>query len=68
MKKFHVFCKVDLKIFPMSYHELNLDAGKASKRDLELALHVGQILHRMAIFLCFDYVHRFSLMEDVLMM
>ena len=66
--------KVDLKIFPMRYHELNLDVGKASKRDLKVALrigpvalHVGQIFHRMAIFICFDCVHGFSLMGDVLL-
>ena len=59
----------------MSYHELNLDAGKASKKDLQVVLHVGlvalrvgQILHRMAIFLYFNCVHGFSLMEDVLLM
>ena len=74
MKKFLLFWKLYLNIFPMSYHELNLDAEKASKRDLKvalcvgpLALRVGQILHRMAIFLCFDYVHGFFLMEDILM-
>ena len=59
----------------MRYHELNCDAGKASKRDLKVvlrvgpvALRVGQILHKMAIFLCFDCVHGFSLMEDVLLL
>jgi len=59
----------------MSYHELNLDVGKASKRDLSVALRVepvalriGQILHRMAILLCFDYDHGFFLMEDVLIL
>ena len=59
----------------MSYHELNLDVGKASKTDLKVALRVGpmalcvgQILHKMAIFLCFDYVHGFSLIEDVLIL
>ena len=59
----------------MSYHKVNLDGRKASKRDLKMALHigpvalrVGKILHRMAIFLCFDCVHGFSLMEDVLLL
>ena len=46
----------------MSYHEINLDAGKASKRDLKVALRVGHILHRMAISLSFDCVHGFYLM------
>lgn len=59
----------------MSYHELNLDVGKAFKKDLKvsfcvgpMALHVGQILYRMATFLCFDFVRGLSLMEDVLLM
>jgi len=59
----------------MRFHDLNLDAGKASKRDLKVALRVepvalrvGQILHRVAILLCFDCVHGFFLMEDVLLL
>lgn len=55
----------------MRYHELNLDAGKASKRDLKVALcvgpvalRIGQFLLRMPIFPVFDYVHGFYLMED----
>ena len=63
-----LFYKVYLNIFPMRYHELNLDAEKASKRDLKVALHVGQILHRMATLLGFDCVHGFSLMDNVLLM
>lgn len=75
MKKFQVVWKVDLNKFPMGYHEINLDVGKAPRRDLkvelcigQVALCIGQIFHKMAIFLCFDCVHGFSLMEDVLLM
>ena len=59
----------------MSYHEPNLDAVKASKMDLKVALHIGpvalrigQILYRIAISLCFDSDLGISLMEDVLLM
>ena len=59
----------------MSYHDINLDAGKSSKRDMNFALqvgpvvlHVAQILHKIAISLCFDYDHGFSLTEDFLLM
>ena len=55
----------------MSYHELNFDAKKASKRDLKLALCIGpvalcigQILHRIVISLCFECDLGFYLMED----
>ena len=70
-----MFWKLDLKIFPMSYHDLNLDAKKASKMDLKVALcvglvplHIGQILPKIAISLCFDCDLGFSLMDDVLPM
>ena len=70
-----MFWKLDLKIFPLRYHELNLDAKKASKMDLKLTLciglvplHIGQILHKIAISLCFDCGLRFSLMEDTFLM
>lgn len=62
-----MFWNIDLNIFPISYHELNLNAKKGSKMDLKVALRVGQILHRIAISLCFDCDHEFSLMEDVLL-
>ena len=59
----------------MSYDELNLDVRKALKKDLKvalrvgsMALHAGKFLHMMAIFLCFDFVRGFSLMEDFLLM
>ena len=55
----------------MSYHGLNLDVRKASKRDMKVVLcvepvvlHVGQFLLRMAIFPVFDFNHGFSLMVD----
>ena len=55
----------------MSYHWLNFDVGKASKRDLKVALRVGpvalrigQFLLRMAIFPIFHCVHELSLMND----
>ena len=70
MKKFQVFWKADMNIFPMGYHEINLDVGKTSKRDLKVvlrigpvALRIGQILHRIAISLCFDCDLGFSLMD-----
>ena len=50
---------------------LNLDARKAFKRDLKVALRVEpvalrveQILFRMPIFPIFDYDHGLSLMDD----
>jgi len=55
----------------MSYHGINLDVGKASKRDLKVALRggpvalrVGQFLLRMASFPVFDCVLGFYLMDD----
>ena len=46
-----MFLKSDLKTFSMSYHELNLDAGNASKRDLKVALCVGPVALRVGQFL-----------------
>ena len=70
-----VFLELYLKTFPMRYHGLNLDAEKASERDLTVALHVGpvvlrvgQFLLKMASFPVFDYDHGFSLMVDDLLL
>jgi len=68
IQNFKVFWKVDLKKFPMSYHGLNLYAGKVSKRDLKVALRFSQFLLRVAIFPVFYYNHGFSLMVDNLPM
>ena len=75
MKQFKNCSKLNLKSFLMSYHEINLDIRKASKRELKealrigpVALRIGQILHRIGISLCFDCDLGFSLMEDVLPM
>jgi len=52
MMKLKMHWKEDSNIFPMSYHELNLDTFKASKMDHQkslcigpLALCIGQKLH-----------------------
>jgi len=67
MKKCYVFPKVELKTFPMNYHELNFQAGKTFKRDLKVALRFGPVVLRVGkICTGWLFFHFFTMFMDFL--